>query len=74
MKNAKIEQLFSGSPQVLTIPETARLVRASESFLKEQIHRDRLPCYMVGTHFRVLKADVLRFFSGAVAMDEAPGE
>ena len=64
MIQAKIANLFDGSPRVLTVPEIARIARASESFLKDQIHRDKLPCYLVGTHFRVLKTDAIRFFTG----------
>ena len=60
MKCADLHPLFAASPQVMTPGEVAVILRASESHLYRLIGRDRLPCFRVGSHYRLLREDVIR--------------
>jgi len=52
--------LFDPAPGVLTPSEISTIIRASESYLYRLIMEGRLPCFCIGTHYRVLKQDVIR--------------
>ena len=60
MKCADVRSLFENSPEVLTPGEVSALVRGSESTLYRLVAAGRLPCFCVGSHYRVLKRDVIR--------------
>ena len=60
MKCTDLHTLFATSPQVMTPNEVCAIIRASDSHLYRLIGRDCLPCFRVGTHYRLLKEDVVR--------------
>ena len=60
MKFADLHSLFEAPPGVLTPGEVSRLIRASESYLYRLIAEERLPCFRIGVHYRILKRDVVR--------------
>lgn len=60
MKCADLHSLFEASPEVLTPGEVSRLIRASESHLYRLIAEGRLSCFCIGSHYRLLKGDVIR--------------
>jgi excisionase family DNA binding protein len=44
----------------MTPGEVCAIIRASESHLYRLISRDYLPCFRVGSHYRLLREDVIR--------------
>lgn len=60
MKCPDLHPLFEALPEVLTPGEISSIIRASESHLYRLIAEGRLPCFCVGTHYRILKEDVIR--------------
>lgn len=60
MKCADLQSLFTTAPQVMTPGEVSAIIRASDSHLYRLIAQERLPCFCVGTHYRLLKKDVIR--------------
>jgi excisionase family DNA binding protein len=67
LKPADIDSLFINLGEVLTPLEVANAVRASDSFVCDLINGGELPCFLVGSHFRVLKPDVVADFKSTVA-------
>ena len=60
MKCTDLYTLFAPYPQVMTPGEVCAIIRASESHLYRLISRDCLPCFRVGTRYRLLQEDVIR--------------
>ena len=73
MKLANIETLFEKKKKVVTVKELADAVRCSETYILELIHSDSLPCFIVGSQYRLIVSDVLSCFVN-MALVYAPAD
>jgi len=62
MKFARIDTLFDEHKAVLTVKEIADRLHCSDNYIISLIHKDLLPCFIVGRHYRILREDLLKYF------------
>ncbi len=67
MKCSDLETLFKPFPDVMTPKEISIAIRASESHIYRLIVQERLPCFCVGRHYRIMKQDMIRCLENEVA-------
>lgn len=62
---ARRVELFAGEPDVLGVPDVARLLGVSELTVRREIARGRLACVHVGKRVRVTKQQLFTYIEEA---------
>ena len=63
---------LDGLPDLLTVPETAGLLRISKRHTYAMVKEGRVPCLKFGTTIRIPKCAVIELIHGPPGNDNAP--
>ena len=69
-----MNQLPDFPENLATVPEVAKRLKVSTSFIYKEVEAGRLPCIRVGTMIRFDLAAVLRFFTAKSAPAPVPAQ
>lgn len=50
---------------ILTVPEVAKMLRVSKSYIYKQTSQNKLPCHRVGTKIFFFENEILDFYFGS---------
>lgn len=59
----RLKELFAGYQEIVTVREVAFVIRCSEDYILALISQNTIPHFMVGSHFRIFKEDIILYFS-----------